>query len=219
MITYRLRKLRTDDLVGYAQDGVEEALSLLVERYQNMVLKISNQYYGNWAEKSDIIQNGYVGLLKAIYYYKPDKEANFNTFTWTNIHSEIKTFLTYLNRKKNKILTESFSFDYSLSSDSEDEEMEAYLALNERDTDEVVNEQLSVERTKNRMKEVLTAKEIRIFEMYTESFTYLEIAEKYAINTKRVDNVIQKCRRKFKIFFEEEMAFLRKSEEFFRRAI
>lgn len=67
MILYKLRKMRNEELVLYAQDGVEEAFSLLVERYENMVLKFANQYYGQWAEKSDIIQSGYVGLIKAIY--------------------------------------------------------------------------------------------------------------------------------------------------------
>jgi RNA polymerase sporulation-specific sigma factor len=210
--------MRNEELVLYAQDGIEEALSLLVERYQNMVLKISNQYYGLWAEKSDIIQNGFVGLMKAIYYYKPDREANLNTFAWTNIHSEIKTFLTYLNRKKNKILTESYSFDF-VHSDDTDEEEPVLMVSTEPETEVAVLRDLLVEKTTLRMESFLSDTEIGIFGMYTENYSYSEIAEKFRINTKKVDNIIQKCRKAFRQVFEEEQSFLRKSEEIVRRAV
>ncbi|HPB86249.1 MAG TPA: sigma-70 family RNA polymerase sigma factor [Thermotogota bacterium] len=218
MILYKLRKMRNEELVLYAQDGIEEAISLLVERYQNMVQKIANQYYGMWAEKSDIIQNGFVGLMKAIFYYKPDREANLNTFAWTNIHSEIKTFLTYLNRKKNKILTESYSFDYTSSEESDEEEPMMTMVF-EQESEAVNLKDLLIEKTTERMKAALSEEEMGIFLMYTENYTYSEIAGRYGVNTKKVDNVIQKCRKSFKTYYEEEQIFLNKSEEILRRAV
>lgn len=218
MILYKLRKMRNEELVLYAQDGVEEAFSLLVERYENMVLKFANQYYGLWAEKSDIIQSGYVGLIKAIYNYRTDKDANFNTFAWTNIHSEIKTFLTFLNRKKNKILTESYSFDYVSSEEAEEEEP-MMTKVSTQESEAINLKDLLLEKTTERMKASLSEEEMSIFVMYTESYTYSEIARRYGINIKKVDNIIQKCRKSFRAFYEEEQGILDKSEEILRRAV
>ncbi|RKX49326.1 MAG: RNA polymerase subunit sigma-70, partial [Thermotoga sp.] len=110
MIKYRLRGKNVEQLVDLAQSGLRDALEMIIEKYYPMVLKISSKYYAPWAEKDDIVQNGLVGLIKAVFYYNKEK-SGFTSFAWRSIEAEIQSFLTYLNRKKNKILSEAVSVD------------------------------------------------------------------------------------------------------------
>ncbi|HPE68555.1 MAG TPA: sigma-70 family RNA polymerase sigma factor [Thermotogota bacterium] len=217
MIEYRLRKLRINELVGYAQDGVHEALALIVERYAHMVMRLANQYFGTWAEKSDIIQNGYVGLLKAVYYYRDDREANFNTFAWTNIHSEIKTFLTFLNRKKNQVLSDSMSIDATFPGREEEEDGSYYLEDPSTAEENTFLKEFLIEKVMAQLLQALSPLERKIFELYLMSMTYEEIGEALQIKSKKVDNVIQKCRKKIKVLFREENSFVENSQEWIRR--
>jgi len=209
--------MRTDELIEYAQSGISEALTLIVERYHHMVIKISNQFFGSWAEKSDIIQNGYVGLLKAIYYYKTEREANFTTFAWTNINSEIKSFLTYLNRKKNKILSDSLSYDFAYNNDSDDEDASYYIKGIKDTYEQTYDNEILFEKTLFVLKAEISDNEYAVFDNYLKNYSYAEISSLLDIKIKKVDNTIQKCRKKFKKIYGEESDLLKIVDEWLRR--
>lgn len=216
MIKYKLRKLRTEELIEYAQTGTQEAIEMIVERYHDMVYKLSQQYYGAWAEKSDIIQNGYVGLLKAIFYYDCEKKSNFNTFAWMNINSEMKSFLTYLNRKKNKMLSESVSFEDIFHETEEDEEGTYFITKEKEDIYEnPYDEQMILEKTMNKLKKTVSNQEYRIFELFLQKFSYEEISVNENLKKKKIDNTIQKCKKIFKSLFESYQSELRYYQEWF----
>ncbi len=208
--------MRIEELIEYAQTGTQEAIEMIVERYHDMVYKLSQQYYGAWAEKSDIIQNGYVGLLKAIFYYDCEKKTNFNTFAWMNINSEMKSFLTYLNRKKNKMLSESVSFEDIFHETEEDEEGTYFITKEKEDIYEnPYDEQMILEKTMNALKKEVTQEEYRVFELFLEKYTYEEISETENFKKKKVDNTIQKCKKIFKNLFERYQNELRYYQEWF----
>jgi len=216
MIIYKLRKMHTEELIEYAQTGTQEAIELIVERYHDMVYKLSQQYYGAWAEKSDIIQNGYVGLLKAIFYYDCKKKSNFNTFAWKNINSEMKSFLTYLNRKKNKMLSESISFEDYFHDTEEDEEGSYFVTKEKEDLYEnPYDDQLILERTLNTLRTEVSQQEYRVFEMFLQKYSYDEISDTENLKKKKVDNTIQKCKKIFKKLFERYQNEFRVYQEWF----
>ena len=216
MIIYKLRKMRTEELIEYAQTGTQEAIELIVERYHDMVYKLSQQYYGAWAEKSDIIQNGFVGLLKAIFYYDCEKKSNFNTFAWMNINSEMKSFLTYLNRKKNKMLSDSVSFEEILHETQEDEEGSYFITRDKQDIYEnPYTDQMIVEKTINSLKMEVTQKEYQVFELFLQKYTYDEISQKVSMKKKKVDNTIQKCKKIFKNLYDNYQEQIRYYQEWF----
>ena len=216
MIVYKLRKMSTEELIKYAQTGTQEAIELIVERYHDMVYKLSQQYYGTWAEKSDIIQNGFVGLLKAIFYYDSEKKTNFNTFAWMNINSEMKTFLTYLNRKKNKMLSESISFE-DIIHDSQDDEEGTYFVKKEMQDiyENPYKDKLVVEKTMNMLKREVSEQEFRVFNLFLDKYTYDEIAKSEKMKKKKVDNTIQKCKKNFKSIYEKNQQEMSSYEEWF----
>ena len=189
MIKHRLRGKRTDVLVELAQSGLEDALELIIERYYPMVVKIASNYFAPWAEHSDIVQSGLVGLMKAVYYYNPGK-SKFSTFAWRSIDSEIKSFLTYLNRKKNKILSDAFSVDSVYTTD-EDEEMGYAME------DESVNVSRSalIWYIMDSVSTKLSELEKEIFSMWLEGYSYAEISENLDVNKKKVDNTVQKVKK------------------------
>ncbi len=199
MIKHRLRGKRTDVLVELAQSGLSDAMEMIIERYYPMVVKIASNYYAPWAEHSDIIQSGLVGLMKAVYYYNPGK-SKFSTFAWRSIDSEIKSFLTYLNRKKNKILSDAVSVD-AISIGEEDEEMSYSLP----DESSNVSRSAVVWYIMDSVSEELSDLEKEIFSMWFEGYSYADISENLSVNKKKVDNTIQKVKRILKSKFGDAL--------------
>ncbi|MCD6450373.1 MAG: sigma-70 family RNA polymerase sigma factor [Thermotogaceae bacterium] len=188
VIKYRLRSKRTESLIEMAQAGLKEALDIIVERYYPMVVKISSNYYAPWAETSDIIQSGLVGLIKAVYYFNPGK-SKFSTFAWRSIDSEIKSFLTYLNRKKNQILSDAMSVD-GLSTSSEDEEA-GYAFGTEEGISKSALMWYIMEDVIKELKDI----EKEIFSMWLNGYSYTDISESLDVTNKKVDNTVQKVKR------------------------
>jgi len=168
-----------------------EAMDLLVEKFNPMVVKIASQFYAPWAEFDDIVQNGLIGLIKAVFYYEPGK-SSFTTFAWRSIESEIKTFITYQNRKKNKMLSDSTSMD-SVFDDEEDEQIDYFVPDEDVNTNVVRKTILSI--VHEEILENLKDDEIQIFELWLDGYSYKEIEEKVSVNFKRVDNTVQKVKR------------------------
>ena len=190
-IKYGLRGKRTEVLVELAQAGLKEALEIIIERYYPMVVKIASNYFATWAEFEDIVQSGLVGLMKAVYYYSPGK-SKFSTFAWRSIDSEIKSFLTYLNRKKNQLLSDAISMD-SFSDEDEDEEIG--YAFGE---DEGISKKAIIWYIMDSVMEELSELEKEIFSMWYNGYSYSEISENLDVNQKKVDNTIQKIKRLLK---------------------
>ncbi|ODN30848.1 sigma-70 family RNA polymerase sigma factor [Fervidobacterium thailandense] len=191
MIKYALRSKPVEKLVELAQSGLAEAMDLIVEKFHPMVVKIASQFYAPWAEFDDIVQNGLIGLIKAIFYFEPGK-SSFSTFAWRSIESEIKTFITYQNRKKNKMLSDSTSID-SIFTDDEDEQIDYFLPDVSTDKNVVKRAILSI--VYEEVIESLKDDEIEIFQLWLDGFSYREIQDKVGVNFKKVDNTVQKVKK------------------------
>jgi RNA polymerase sporulation-specific sigma factor len=191
MIKYALRSKPTEKLVELAQSGLTEAMDLIIEKFYPMVVRIASQFYAPWAEFDDIVQNGLIGLIKAIFYYEPGK-SSFSTFAWRSIESEVKTFITYQNRKKNKMLSDSTSMD-SIYDEVDDEQIDYFVADTSTTTNVVRNTILSI--VHEEILESLKEDEIKIFELWLDGYSYKEIEEQVGVNFKKVDNTIQKVKR------------------------
>ncbi|MGC8819508.1 MAG: sigma-70 family RNA polymerase sigma factor [Fervidobacterium sp.] len=191
MIKYVLRSKPTEKLVELAQSGLNEAVDLLIEKYYPMVVRIASQFYAPWAEFDDIVQNGLIGLIKAIYYFEEGK-SSFSTFAWRSIESEIKSFITYQNRKKNKMLSDSTSMD-SVYDDVDDEQIDYFISDDSTSTNVVRKTILSM--IHEEILERLNEEETQIFELWLDGYSYKEIEEKVGVNFKKVDNTVQKVKK------------------------
>lgn len=191
MVKYALRGKPVEKLVEFAQSGLTEAIDLLVEKFYPMVVRIASQFYAPWAEFDDIVQNGLIGLIKAILYFETGK-SSFSTFAWRSIESEIKTFITYQNRKKNKMLSESTSID-SIFDDVEDEQIDYFVADSRENTNVLRQTILSI--VHEEVLQALKGEEVEIFQLWLDGYSYKEIEARVGVNFKKVDNTVQKVKK------------------------
>ncbi|HCZ05911.1 MAG: polymerase sporulation-specific sigma factor [Thermotogota bacterium] len=190
MLRYKLRTRRVEDLIDFAQSGFQEAMDLVIEKYYPMVIKIASKYYGSWAEFSDLVQNGLLGLMKAVFYFDKEK-SSFSSFAWRSIESEIKSFLTYLNRKKNLVLTEAAKIEAGFEDESDEDP--SYMLSEE--TEEGPDETFWKEYITERLKVEMNEEEQSIVDMWSMGYSYKEISKELGVSQKKVDNTVQKIRR------------------------
>ena len=101
--------LTDEQLVKMAQEGSKTAEEMLIEKYKGIAKGKAKVYYIVGAEAEDVVQEGMIGLFKAIRNYDPDREASFKTYADTCVNSQIITAIKSANRKKHQPLNESLS--------------------------------------------------------------------------------------------------------------
>lgn len=185
---YTMRRLNVIKLVKLSKVGDMEAMGMILEKFEPMVKSVVSKYYGAWADFEDFMQIGYVGLMQAVYNFKEDSGSKFSTFAYLNISSEIKSFLTYLNRQKNKVLTDAVNIENTFEDFSENSEY--YIEANESTEPNILNDYF-IKQCVNE----LNKDEKDIIDLWFENYTYKEISKSLNIKRKKVDNTIQKIKR------------------------
>lgn len=185
---YIMRRLNVNRLVQLSKVGDMEAMGMILEKFEPMVKSVVAKYYGAWADFEDFMQIGYVGLMQAVYNYNDDSGSKFSTFAYLNISSEIKSFLTYLNRQKNKVLTEAMSIENTFEEFNENSEY--YIESPDYIEPNILNAYLINECIKE-----LNEDEKEIINYWFKNYTYKEISKDLKIKRKKVDNTIQKIKR------------------------
>ncbi|MGM0640641.1 MAG: sigma-70 family RNA polymerase sigma factor [Thermotogota bacterium] len=185
---YIMRRLNVNRLVQLSKVGDMEAMGMILEKFEPMVKSVVAKYYGAWADFEDFMQIGYVGLMQAVFNYKDNSGSKFSTFAYLNISSEIKSFLTYLNRQKNKVLTEAMSIENTFEEFNETSEY--YIEAPETTEPDILNQYFINECVKE-----LNDDEKDIINLWFKNYTYKEISKNLNIKRKKVDNTIQKIKR------------------------
>ncbi|WP_232521306.1 sigma-70 family RNA polymerase sigma factor [Tepiditoga spiralis] len=183
-----LRRMNIYKLIKYAQIGDNEAMGMILEKFEPMAKSVSAKYYGTWADFEDFVQVGFVGLIQAVYNYKETSNTKFSTFAYLNISSEIKSFITYLNRQKNKVLTEAIDIDNTLDDSSENGE--SFFETGEDEFKNILVSYIidsSIETLKDDEKEMIN--------LWRKGYSYSEISKKLKIKNKKIDNTIQKLKK------------------------
>ncbi|WGS64771.1 sigma-70 family RNA polymerase sigma factor [Marinitoga aeolica] len=190
MSKYKLRTLRVEGLIKLAQSGDKEAMNLIMVKFEPMIKSIASKYYGAWAEFQDLVQIGFVGLIQGVYSFDETNKTKFSTFAYLNISSEIKSFLTYLNRLKNKVLSDAVSIESMFEDYSEDSDY-YFEVPSETDLYQSVVYNYIFERSIEQMKDI----EKEIVKMWLDNNSYDEISKEINISKKKVDNTIQKFKK------------------------
>lgn len=192
------RKLSDEELVARYQDGDDNAAEFLIEKYKNLVRKCARSYYLMGADHEDLLQEGMIGLFKAIRAYKPDKEAVFMTFATLCVGRHIRSAVASYSRKNYDPLNKSISLEEVL----EDNDGNGVSRIETLEDKEAVNPEtliLSRERLesiKNEIRNNLSKFEKLVLELYDEGFTYSQIGKILDKPSKAIDNAIQRIRNK-----------------------
>ena len=193
-----LKQCSDEELIVRYRDGDTEAMDFIFERYKHLVRKKAKAMFLAGGDNDDLIQEGMIGLYKAIRDYHTDRAASFATFASMCINRQMITGVAASNRKKNMPLNTYVSYDMPAGGD-EDSDMRLVDILQSQT--ELNPEKLLIDKEhnrdlKSRLKEVLSTFEQQVLAYYLEGMDYTAIAKKMQKPPKSVDNALQRIRSK-----------------------
>ena len=191
-----------EELSSLAQKGDENAVNELLSRYKSLINKISRSYFLVGGDIEDIIQEGMIGLYKAIMNYSGEKNASFKTFASTCIKNQIQSAIRIASSEKNKVLSTALSIqDQNL--DEDEEEMEIILPSSIPSPDDKILEKENVEEIFKIIKSTLSELEQNVLMLYLKGYNYNEISSKMNISKKSIDNALSRIKNKLSFLKKE----------------
>ena len=190
-------ELQDEQLVKLCKAGNSKAIALLITRYTKIVQQIALSFNVAGAEAEDLIQEGWFGFLNAVKKYKDDKSTSFKTFAITCIQNDIRSAVTGLSRKKHKPLNDFVS----LNAQTDDSAIFPLITPDEENPENIFLVKDQAENIHNQIQTLLSDFEKQVLNLYLNGLAYSEIAERYKVSVKSVDNAIQRVRKKFKSVF------------------
>ena len=202
-----LNDITDEQLVGFAKKGEQEALDCIFKRYKELVNMKVSKYFIIGAEKEDIVQEGLIGLYKAVRNFDLEKQNSFKSFANLCIERQLITAIKTSNRQKHIPLNSSVSLNASVYDNDEDNN-----SLMEMLNTETVEDPLDTLTKKEYYKtigikidEALSDFEKQVLGKYVMGESYVSIAEKLDTPVKSIDNAIQRIRKKaVKSIMDEE---------------
>lgn len=191
-------------LIKRAQKGDEDALSEIFREYRGAISYSSRRYFLKGGEREDIVQEGMIGLLRAIKAYDDTRAASFNTFATLCIRRQMINAIQTSYSSKNKIFNEAGSNFLEVG---EEDIYYSRRSLNYYSPEEIFLGKEKVGELKKYMERNLSKMEREVFDYMLVGDTYVEISERTGRSIKTIDNTIQRVRKKVKSFSDEyEMA-------------
>lgn len=187
-----------EELVAMYHAGDEGAADWLVDKYKNLVRMKARAFFLTGADNDDLLQEGMIGLYKAIRDYNPGKDAVFMTFASLCIGRQIRTAMTSYNRRKNSPLNTYISLDTPVTDEMGDDARlgDVIPSEDELNPEALLIDKEQTERFIEALYGNLSKLELQVLELYREGLSYGEIAAHLNKTTKAVDNAIQRIRSK-----------------------
>jgi RNA polymerase sporulation-specific sigma factor len=190
---------RTDDeLVMAARSGDDNALCDLLNKYRAFARVKARSYFLVGADREDIVQEGMIGLYKAIRDFNPDMQSSFRAFAELCVTRQIITAIKTATRQKHGPLNNYVSFERPVGGDDDGERVLGDV-LPSRAISDPADLVISAERIRAlqaHFDEVLSDLETEVLRLYVEGKSYQEIAERLQRHVKSIDNALQRIKRK-----------------------
>ena len=186
-------------LVALAKQGASQATDQMVRRYHGFVRLKASSYFLIGGESDDLIQEGLVGLYKAIRDYRPERESSFRNFAELCITRQIITAVKTATRNKHTPLNSYVSFSQTPAAGGEEGEPTMADVLPGSTVHDPVNQVISTEEIQSLVAcitSVLSDLESKVLSLYLDGRSYEEVAERLECDTKTVDNALQRVKRK-----------------------
>jgi len=188
-------------LVALAKEGKTDAYDAIIRRYRGFVRLKASSYFLLGGESDDLIQEGLLGLYKAIRDYRTDRESSFRNFAELCITRQIITAVKTATRNKHTPLNQYVSFSQTPAaagdSDTTLDEILPGPSVHDPVNQVIATEELSsLVACLSGVSGVLSDLESRVLSLYLDGHSYEMIAEKLECDTKTVDNALQRVKRK-----------------------
>ena len=184
-----------EELIEKLRQGENDITDYILEKYKPLVRKKTNAMYLIGGETEDLIQEGMIGLFKAIRDYRPDKDASFYHFAELCINRQLYSALEASNRKKHQPLHSYISLS---DQDNQGAVAAELLVDQERGPEQMVIEQELWEEYKKRLEQNLSKMENKVLQYYLDGNHYIQIAEIMGKSPKSIDNALQRIRQKIR---------------------
>ncbi len=184
-------------LIELFRQGNELAFTALTDKYLTLIRSITSKYNISGLEPEDLTQEGMVGLLCAANTFQADKGATFKTYAALCINRRIISLLSRSTGNKSKPLNDYISlYDDDVSQNMLDEGVNPESLVISRE---------SLSNLYSNISDWLSASELRVLRLYLAGKSYEQIAGELSVNTKSVDNALQRIRRKLKKHIKQNM--------------
>ena len=186
-----------EELAEMAKNGDKDALEYLLKRYKDLVDMKVSKYFIIGAEREDIVQEGMIGLYKAVKSFNPQKESSFKSFANMCIERQLITAIKTSNRQKHMPLNSSISLNANAYDDDNDMELLEKLELQVlEDPLDTITKKEYYKNIETKIDQTLSDFEKQVLTRYARGESYISIAEKLEAPVKSVDNAIQRIRKK-----------------------
>ena len=195
-----LCKLSDEEVVSLAKNGDEEAYSHIMTRYRNFVYAKAKTYYIKGADREDLIQEGMIGLYKAVQDFKPEV-SGFAAFAKVCVLRQIITAVRNSTRNKHMPLNTYISIDRDL--EENDYIMDIPDETPSANPESMLIDNENVLGIEYKINQNLSKLELEVLSFYLDGLSYQDIAAKMGKSQKTVDNAIQRIRKKIKKILSE----------------
>lgn len=199
----RYLQLQDEELVELVHNGESDALDYLIHKYRNFVRAKARSYFLIGADKEDIVQEGMIGLYKAIRDYREEKMTSFKAFAELCITRQIITAIKTATRQKHIPLNSYVSLDKPIYDEESDRTlMDVLSGAKVLDPEELIINQEEFDHIEIKMKELLSDLERKVLALYLDGQSYQEISEELNRHVKSIDNALQRVKRKLERYLE-----------------
>ena len=196
-----------EEVVDFAREGDDSALEYMMNKYKNFVRAKARSYFLIGADREDIIQEGMIGLYKAIRDFRLDKLSSFRAFAELCITRQIITAIKTATRQKHIPLNSYVSLNKPVyEEDSDRTLLDIISCAKVVDPEEMIINREEYFDIEEKMREILSPLEWKVLMSYLEGKSYQEIAKDLKRHAKSIDNALQRVKRKLERYLEKREA-------------
>ena len=195
----KYHKLTDEQIIDEIKNGNEEALVFLLEKYKDLVNSKVGKYFIIGAEREDVIQEGMIGLFKAIKDFNPEKQNTFKSFANICVERQLITAIKSSNRQKHMPLNSYLSLNtaaYDNNDENSVELIDTFDSKTVEDPLETIMKEEYYNEIQNAVNKSLSKFEKQVLDRFIKGESYVTIAKRLDSPVKSVDNAIKRIRKK-----------------------
>jgi RNA polymerase sporulation-specific sigma factor len=206
-------EMEDEQIVELVHKGNSEALDYLIHKFRQFVRVKARSYFLIGADREDIVQEGMIGLFKAIRDYKDDKSTSFKAFAELCITRQIITAIKTATRQKHIPLNSYISLDKPVFDEESDRTlMDMLTGSQSLNPEELIISKEEFDRIEVKMNELLSDLEREVLALYLDGQSYQEISDELNRHVKSIDNALQRVKRKLEKYLDSKEFGLKESQ-------
>ena len=197
--TDKYNNLTDEEIISQIKQGDESALVYLLEKYKDIVNAKVGKYFIIGAEREDVIQEGMIGLFKAIKDFNPEKQNTFKSFANICVERQLITAIKSSNKQKHMPLNSYLSLNtaaYDNNDENSVELIDTFDSKTVEDPLETIMKEEYYNEIQNAVNKSLSKFEKQVLDRFIKGESYVTIAKRLDSPVKSVDNAIQRIRKK-----------------------